>query len=435
MRRVLPFLALLAALRLSGDWPEWRGPKADGHAAAQGLPTSWGEGESVAWKREIPGRAWSTPVVQGDRMWLSTALETAAKPEDAARRLKENTGDQPLTLLDKVELRAVCLDRNTGKVLHDIPLFTVREPQWVHELNSYASPSPVVADGRVFFHFGTFGTAAVELASGAVAWTNRDLTLMHENGPGSSPVVVGGRLVFHLDGSDTQSVAALDAATGRLLWRTTRTGELHANPQLRKSYATPNVVELDGKPTLLSQGADWLYAYDPADGRELWKLKYGNLGFSLSSRAVVGHGMLFLATGFMRSEIHAYRLDGRATPTLAWKYAKGAPTMSSPILVGDELYFVADNGGMLTCLDAKTGAEVYRERLGGNHSASPILADGHLLFPSREGVTSVVAPGRAFRLIAKNTLPGKILASPVADGDSLFLRTDTAVYRIRAATR
>ena len=145
--------------------------------------------------------------------------------------------------------------------------------------------------------------------------------------------------------------------------------------------------------------------------------------------------MIFLATGYMRSEIQAIRLQGKATPVHAWKYAKGAPTMSSPLLVGDELYFVSDSGGMLTCLDAKTGTEHYRERLGGSHSASPILADGLIFLPSREGVTSVVAPGKTFRLVAKNTLPGKQMATPAAVGDSLFLRTDTALYRLGASTR
>ncbi len=428
-------LALLTALPLLGDWPEWRGPGGEGHSTAKGLPTSWSDTENVAWKTPLPGRAWSSPVVQGDQVWLTTAIETVAEPEDAARRLKENTGDQPLTLLESVELRALCVDRRTGRVLHSIPLFTEKEPQWVHELNSYASPTPVLGPGRAYFHFGTFGTACIDTRDARVLWTNTSLHIMHENGPGSSPVLIGRHLVFHLDGSDTQSIAALDADTGALAWRTSRSGELAAHPQLRKSYATPNVVKLDGKDAILSQGADWLYAYDPADGRELWKLKYGNLGFSLSSRAVTGHGMVFLATGYMRSEIQAIRLQGRATPVHAWKYAKGAPTMSSPLLVGDELYFVSDSGGMLTCLDAKTGTEHYRERIGGSHSASPILADGLIFLPSREGATSVVAPGKTFRLVAKNTLPGKQMATPAAVGDSLFLRTDSALYRLGVSTR
>lgn len=429
--------ALISVAHATGlESPEWRGPGGQGHSAAKGIPTSWGESQNVAWKCPLPGRAWSSPVIDGDQVWLSTAIETAAASEDAALRLKANTGDQPLTLLEKVELRALCVDRKSGKLLQQIPLITEREPQWVHQLNSYASPTPVLEKGRAYFHFGTFGTFGVDTRSGKVLWGNTNLHIMHENGPGSSPILSGDLLVFHLDGSDTQSIVALSKKTGQVAWRTPRSGKMSDHPQLRKSYATPALVTWDGRQAILSQGADWLYAYEPAQGHELWKIAYGSLGFSLSSRAVLGHGMIFLATGYSRSEIQAIRLGGNGVvPSHAWKYAKGAPTMSSPLLVGDELYFVSDSGGMWTCLDAHTGQEHYRERLGGSHSASPLLVDGNIFLPSREGVTSVIAPGKQFKLVASNTLPGRIMATPTAVGDSLYLRTDTALYRISAQAR
>ena len=424
---------LLGSSLLAGniEWPEWRGPGGRGHAdpSARNLPATWSETENVAWKCPLPGRGWSSPVIAGNQVWMTTALETEASPEDAERRLKTNTGDQPLTLMEKVDFHALCVDRSTGRLLHDIPLLSEREPQWVHQLNSYASPSPVLAPGRAYFHFGTFGTACVDTSSGAILCTNTTLRIMHENGPGSSPILAGDLLVFHLDGSDTQSIVALHADTGRVAWRTSRSGTMADHPQLRKSYATPALMTVEGRDLILSQGADWLYAYAPADGREVWRLKYGNLGFSLSSRAVFGHGLMFLCTGYSRSELHAVRLGNE--PAHAWKYAKGVPTMSSPLLVGDELYFVSDSGGMLTCLDARTGREHYRERLGGSHSASPLFADGRILFPDRDGVTTVVAPGTEFRVLTRNTLPGRILATPAAVGDSLYLRTDAALYRIR----
>lgn len=366
---------------------------------------------------------------------MTTALETKAKPEDAARRLKANTGDQPLVLLEKVDLFAICVDRRTGKQLHYVPLLSEKEPQWVHELNSYASPTPVIESGRLYCHFGAFGTACVNTKNGAVLWTNTTLRIMHENGPGSSPILWRNFLIVHLDGSDTQSIVALDKQTGKVAWQTPRTGTMPENPQLKKSYATPAIVLVDGKEQVFSQGSDWLYGYDPADGRELWKLKYGNLGFSQSSRAVVGHGMMFLSTGFMRPEIHAVRYGGGKAPEHAWKYAKGAPTMSSPLLVGEELYFVSDSGGMLTCLDALTGHEHYRERLGGNYSSSPLHADGRIYLSNREGKTVVIEPGKQFKVLAENQLPGKIMASPVALDRSLFLRTDTALYRIESTAR
>lgn len=440
MKPSLLHLPALLAVLLSAqganapvDWPEWRGPNAQGHATAKGLPDTWSETRNIAWRTELPGRGWSTPVMNADQIWLSTAIETSATPEEVARRTKVNTADQPLTVLSKVELKALCVDRRTGKLLRDIPLITVQEPQWVHELNSYASPSPVLEPGRAYFHFGTFGTFCLDVASGGVVWANTNLHIMHENGPGSSPVIAGDLLLFHLDGSDSQSIAALDKKTGGLVWRTNRSGKMNDHPQLKKSYATPTLTRWAGKPAVLSQGADWIYAYDPASGHELWKVPYGSLGFSLSSRAVLGDGRVYFATGYSRSEIQAVQFGtADAAPSTVWKYAKGAPTMSSLLLVGNELYFVSDSGGMLTCLDARDGHEHYRERLGGSHSASPLIVDGKILLCSREGETCVVAPGTTFKLIARNRLPGKLMASPIASGEALYLRTDTALYRIQS---
>ncbi len=442
-RAALTSVLLGSTLILSAappEWPEWRGPGGQGHAplSARNLPTTWSDTSNVVWKSVLPGRGWSSPVIDGNRIWVTTAHETPASPEETKERLKANTSDQPLTLLSKVAMHALCIDRTNGRILYDLPLLSEQNPQWVHTLNSYASPTPVLESGRGYFHFGTFGTFCVDTASGAILWTNTSLKIMHENGPGSSPILAGDLLVFHLDGSDTQSIVALDKRTGKPAWQTPRSGTMANHPQLRKSYATPALVPLAGQSQLLSQGADWLYAYDPANGQELWKLKYGSLGFSLSSRAVTGHGRIYLCTGYSRSEVHAIQLPAKSgtnpTPEAshAWKYAKGAPTMSSPLLVGNELYFVNDSGGMFTCLDAHTGQEIYRERLGGSHSASPMLADGLIHLASREGDIHLIRPGRKFELVAKNQLPGQIMASPVALDDALYYRTDTALYRIAA---
>ena len=433
---LVALLGTVATLSATPEWPEWRGPGGQGHAASGARPPlQWSETEGVVWKTAIPGRGWSSPVIDGKRIWLTTAHETPAKPEDAKRRLKSNTADQPLVLLEKVDLHAICVDRDTGRIVRDIRLFSEQEPQWVHELNSYASPTPVVGSGRAYFHFGTFGTACVDTRSGKVLWSNSDLRIMHENGPGSSPILWKDRLIFHLDGSDTQSVVALDTATGRVAWRTPRSGEMSSNPQLKKSYATPAIVTRGGREELISQGADWLYGYDPATGRELWKVRYGQTGFSLSSRAVFGNGMAYLSTGFMKPEIQAFQLDAQPQPLQRWKYSKGAPTMPSLLLVGDELYFVSDSGGFFTCLDAKTGAEQFRERMGGNHNASPMYAGGRIYLPSREGSVTVLEPGRRFHPVATNSLSGKIMATPAAVGRSLFIRTDRALYRLESRSR
>ncbi len=429
------FLALASALLLlpqlhAEDWPQWRGPDGQGHAKTTGLPATWSETENIAWKTTIPGRGWSSPVIAGDQIWLTTANEVPAKPADIERRIKSNTGNQPLTLLESVSLRAVCVDRRTGRVLDNVELLNEKEPQWVHRLNSYASPTPVLENGRLYAHFGTFGTTCLDTKSGKILWINRDLKLVHENGPGSTPILWDNFLIFHCDGSDVQYIAALDKRTGKLAWKTPRSGEMRANPQLKKAYGTPLVAAFAGTPQILSPAADWLYSYEPATGKELWKLNYEVLGFSIVPRPVTGHGMIYLSTSFMKSEMLAVRYDGKQPPQIAWRYKKGAPQMPSPILVEDALYFVTDSGGIVTCLDAKTGEERWRERLGGEFSASPLFADGKLHFPSRDGFTAVLAPGKEFKLLAKNTLDSGHFASPAAVDGALYLRTEKSLYRI-----
>jgi outer membrane protein assembly factor BamB len=414
----------------ASEWPEWRGPTAQGHAQAKGLPTHWSETSNVVWKTEIPGRGWSSPVIEGNEIWLTTAVERSAKPEDAARRAKTSSNNQPLTVLGDLELRAIALDRATGRMKHNLLLLTEHEPQRVHELNSYASPSPVLEDGRLYCHFGAFGNACVDTRAARVLWTNDTLRINHENGPGSSPIVWRDLLVFHLDGSDTQSIVALNKQNGSLVWRTTRSGAMVANPQGRKSYATPLVLDVAGEPELFSAAADWLYGYNPRDGRELWKLAFGAHGYSLSARPVADGNTFFTSIGFDEPELLAIRYGAKKNPEILWRYAKGVSTMSSLLLVGNELYFVSDSGGILTCLEASTGKEHYRERLGGNHCSSPILADGRIYLASREGVTSVIKPGATFELVSQNKLSGKIMASPAAIGAALFVRTDAAMYKL-----
>jgi hypothetical protein len=428
----LSFLAvLLSSLAPAAEWPQWRGPDGQGHSSETGLPITWSLNENIAWKTDLPGRGWSSPVIDGQQVWLTTAIETEAKPEDVARRLQENTGDQPLTLLEKVDLRALCLDRTSGKLLKNVLLLTVREPQWVHKQNSYASPTPILDHGKLYAHFGSFGTACLDTRSGKLLWTNTDpaLAVMHENGPGGSPVLWQNKLIVNLDGSDRQFAAALDAATGKLVWKSERSGPMNDSPQQKKSYCTPLLLDLHGSTELISPAANWLYLLNPATGAEISKVSYGHLGFSLSSRPVAGRGMLFLSTGAGKKEMLGINLDS-TQPDVVWRYKKGVPLVPSPLLVGDELYFV-DDGGFLTCLDARTGEEHYRERLGGNFSASPTFADGRIYLCGREGTAYVIAPGPTFTLLSKNSLPGQVFASLAIADHALFLRTDQSLYRLQ----
>ncbi len=432
---VFSLVPILASAADEPYWPQWRGPDGQGHAPETAdLPLTWSENENVTWKVEIPGRGHSSPVIQGNQIWMTTALETEADAADAAKRLEENTGNQPLTLLSKVSLRAVCVDRESGQIVQDVEVIGLDSPQWVHQLNSYASPTPVLDEGRLYCHFGTFGNACVDIATGQVLWSRTDLNIMHENGPGSTPVIWGDLMIFHLDGSDTQSIVALNKHSGELVWRRERTGEMAENPQQRKSYATPLVVEVDGKEQLISIASDWLYAYDPATGEELWKVTYGHLGFSIVPRPVFGHGLIYASTGFGKTEIMAIRpgsADGARAPEIVWGYNKAIPRMSSPILVGDELYFVNDDG-IFQCLNAHTGEVNWQERVGGAYSASPLYANGRLYFFSREGVTTVLEPTpEAFRVLAENVLDGGAhMASAAVAENELYLRMDAGLYRI-----
>lgn len=425
----IPFLVSTFVFSAEQNWPEWRGAGGQGAASAREVPVEWSETKSVVWRTGLPGRGWSSPVISGNEVWMTTAVEKAATPEEAERRLKDNTGDQPLTVLESVSLRAVCVARDSGRLLHDIELLNVKEPQWVHQLNSYASPSPVIEAGRLYAHFGTLGTACLDTRSARIIWKNEDIHIMHENGPGSTPVLWADKLIIHFDGSDQQFIAALDKNTGKLAWKTPRSGRMNERGQLKKAYGTPLVVNISGKPVAVSPAADWVYGYDPATGAELWKVPYGELGFSMSVRPVADAERIYLSTSFGKSKMIALKHAGVKTPEIVWQNNKNAPKMSSPVLHGDLLFYV-DDGGIVSCVDVKTGEALYRERLGGKFSSSPILADGKLYFCSREGVVSVVEAAKQFKILAQNKLDGQIMASPAAFDGTLFIRTDKALYRI-----
>jgi sugar lactone lactonase YvrE/enterochelin esterase-like enzyme len=424
----------IVVARLAGaadPWPQWRGPEGQGHAPeAHDLPVTWSEREHVRWKTPLPGRGWSSPVIGGGLVWMTTAIEQPVSEEERRRRLVGNTGDQPLTVSGPVSLRALGVDAESGRLVHDVELVTVPEPQPIHALNSFASPSPVLAGNRLYCHWGDFGTACLDTETARVVWTSRGLRLNHENGPGSTPVLWKDRLIVHADGSDTQSIAAFDAATGTIAWQTPRSGALHDDPQHKKAYGTPLLLPLGGRDVVVSPAADWIYGYDPATGRELWKLSYGRLGFSIVPRPVFAHGLMFMSTSFNQPELLALRLgDGAAAPEIVWRETRGVPTMPSPLVVGDVLYMVSEKG-IASCLEARTGKPLWAERLPGNFSSSPFHADGRIYVGSREGKTYVLRPGRKAELLATNELDGAIFATPAAVGRAVFLRTDTALYRI-----
>jgi outer membrane protein assembly factor BamB len=409
-------VALFVLLGL--QWPEFRGPDGRGHAAVPGLPLSWSETQNVKWKTAIHGRAWSSPVVLNGQVWVTTATE------------------------DGRQLYAVAIDQATGQVLHDLKLFDVATPQYAHPFNTYASPSPVIEPGRVYVTFGSPGTAAVDTATGKVLWTRRDLECNHYRGAGSSPILFRDLLLLHYDGSDVQYVVALDKHTGKTIWLTKRSidfqdlgsdGQPMAEGDLRKAFATPQIIDVDGQPLMISMGAKATYAYDPLTGKERWRVEE-RTNHSASTRPVSAFGLVFLPTGFPKGELLAVRPNGHGDVTathVAWRLTRGVPNKPSVLLVGDLLFMTTD-AGVASAVEAKTGTVVWTGRIGGTHSASPVAADGRVYFFSEDGKAIVVQAGRTFKILAENQLGDGFMASPAIDGKAFYLRSKSHLYRIES---
>lgn len=431
---ILPILlAASATAACAGDrFPEWRGVNGQGHAAAKDLPNTWSETKNVGWKVNIPGRGWSTPVIENGQVWVTTATDVEAEGAELARRREASTNTQPLRISASVSCRLVGIDLKSGKVLRNVEILNEKDPQYIHAQNTYATPTPVIENGKLYCHYGPSGTACYDIKTNKVLWTNRTLLVQHENGPGSSPILWKDLLIIHCDGIDKQYITALSKKTGKQVWKTMRTGKLKDNPQLKKSYATSLVVSVNDKPVLISPAADWLYGYEPATGKELWKFNYGTLGFSNAGRPVAGHGMVFTCTGYMRSQLLALKLgdEGETKPSLAWKSNRSVPNVASPLLIGNEIYFASD-GGVATCIDARTGKTLWTQRIGKKFWASPLYADGKIHFFSIDGITTVIKPGKTFQQVAKNKLDGAIFASASAVDGALIVRTEKALYCIR----
>lgn len=414
-------LALVLALALApapqeSPWPDYRGPGRDGAAPSAALPLAWSETQNVAWKTALHGRGWSSPVALGERLWMTTAT-----PEGKA-------------------LSVLAVDQRTGAVLVDRVLWTIEAPEERNSLNSYASPSPTVAGGKIVVSFGTYGTACLDPATGETVWERRDLRCDHMEGPGSSPFHYDGKVYLHVDGGDVQYIVALDASSGETVWKSARSAELASlEPDIRKAYSTPIVARVaregGARLELISSAARATYGYDPATGKELWRVTQP--GFSMASRPILFGDTVIVSTGFMRPELWALRLggDGEVTEShVRWKNTRGTPTMPSPVIV-DGLFFQASDKGMASCVDAATGETLWQERLGGDVCASPLAASGRVYYFDRDGKTVVVAPKRTFEKLAESTLEASFMASPAVVGDALFLRSTTHLYRLEEARK
>lgn len=403
-------LAFVASPAQAENWPEFRGPTGQGISTEKDVPVEWGPEKNIAWKVEIPGGGWSSPIYWEGRAYLTTAVPVeGGEPNDR-------------------HLNAMCLDAATGETVWEKTVFEQRhaEAASIHGKNSHASPTPLTDGRRLFVHFGPQGTACLTMG-GETVWADHSIRYEPQHGGGNSPVLVDGLLFVNCDGRDEQFVIARDAATGEVRWRKDRPPRTESKGF---AFGTPLVIEVRGEKQIVSPAAGHVVAYRPSDGKELWK--FGYVGYSIVPRPVFGHGLVFVSTSFDPPVVfYALRPVPGKDPEVVWNTAKGAPSTPSPLIVGDEIYFVTDRG-VGTCADVETGKVHWSERLGGNYSASPVYAGGNIYFQNEDGGAVVIRAGKEFHEVARNSLPGRTLASYAVADSSIFLRTDTHLYRITA---
>ncbi len=416
MKFRLPFILffLISTTQLVADWPQFRGADGQGHSKEKGVPIQWAEDRNITWKSAVPGQGWSSPVIAANQVWM-TGAEAEGK-----------------------SLHAVCIDKTSGALLYNIEVLTPKDSGPRHRLNGYASPTPVLDGERVYVHFGPRGTVCLDTAGG-ILWKNTEFDYNVIQGAASSPILHRDLLILTCDGIDHQFIVALDKRTGKIRWKQPR-AHLEAAAKKRSiakmAYSTPLVQPVDGTPQLVCSGADHVAAYDLKTGAELWWMPYD--GFSIVGRPSYGNGLFYVVGSIRQDHFCVYAVrpgKGRLSDDqIVWENSKGIPHVPSPLLVGKQLFVVHD-GGVASCLDALTGNEHWRERLGGNHDASPVEISGRIYFCNREGKTTVVAASDQFEVLALNQLDGIFKASPAVSDGALFLRSDTHLYRIESSNR
>ncbi len=407
------------------NWNQFRGANGDGTTIATDLPIEFNEDKNIRWKTRIHDKGYSSPVVWDNQIWLSTART------------------------DGTELFAICVDLESGDIIHDIKVFDVENPQLEHpDINSHASPTPIVEAGRVYVHYGTYGTACLDTTTGDVLWERRNLNCDHRVRPASSPIIDDESIFLTFDGVDVQFIAALDKNSGDTIWLEHRNFDSDFGKVLkekgvkdiekvkkekandnRKSYATPTIITFHGKKQLISPAAEITFSYDPKTGDELWRVRHVGWGWNVACRPIFANDLVYFTTG-IEKRLLAVDPSGSGDVTdthIVWSHRKGSPEIPSPLVI-DNLLYMINEGGVVTCLDAENGETVWKGRVSGNYWASPLYVDGKIYFFNMDGSVPVISVGRTFNLLATNRFDTEFVASGAVAGNKLILRSLTHLY-------
>lgn len=424
---LLSFFTSLSAQDGENAWPQFRGPNGDGSTNAE-LPTQW-TSDNFKWKVDLPGKGWSSPVYVDGKAWMTSAFEKKATPEEIAKKLEGVEFAQIKTAAASVEFHALCVDLESGTILHDINLGKSTDPQPINPMNSYASPSPVIANGKVVCHFGAHGTWCLDASTGEKNWETK-FVIDHSVGPGSSPIVVDSQVIFVCDGLDKQFLAAVNLESGEETWRTSRPPIEASNGEFRKAYCTPIVGEIAGQKQIIVTGADWICGYAPENGDEIWRLNYGR-GYSVTGMPVMIEDLLVFVTGYDFNQIVACDPTGTGElpkSAIQWQ-SRGAPSMAS-IVVRDGVIYSANDRGVLSAINSEDGSTIKRTRTIGNLSSSPLLANGVLYVANRDGKMVVVRCDDQLEKLHEFDFESPVLASPSPIGNDLLVRTQKSLIRI-----
>jgi outer membrane protein assembly factor BamB len=435
VKRILPFIAavfLCAAARAQDpldNWAQWRGPLATGMAPKADPPLRWDATTNVKWKAAIPGLGSSTPIVWGDQVFVLTAVDTGkeADPKDIP---KPDPGFETKTKPAKTyhQFVVLCYDRNTGKVRWQKTAVETVPHEGRHPTHTYAASSPITDGKFLYVNFGSRGVYCYDLA-GELKW-KRDLGRMHTRfgwGEGASPALHGDALVVPWDQEKDSFIVCLDAKTGEIRWK--------VNRDEPTSWATPLIVEHNGKTQVVVNGTKRVRSYDLANGKVLWEC--GGQTTNAIPSPVTADGIAYCMSGYRGAAAFAIPLDAKGDITgsdkVRWQYARNTPYVPSPLLADGRLYFTQANNGLLTCVDLKTGKPILeRERLPTVDSlyASPLGAKDRIYLTGRDGTTLVLKRGDKVEVLATNRLGEGIDASPVAVGKQLFLRGEKHLFCI-----